>query len=91
MNDAQLDDVEYLLPSIGLPTLESVLSELDSELDSTDGGMAPTPTPSMDDNFQRSGSILRHMVLQGIKSQISSAAVSFTLFHQNENKFKIKL
>lgn len=73
----QLDDAEYLLPSIGLPTLESVLSELDSELDFTDGSgiMAPTPTPSMDDSFQRSGSILRHMVLQGIKSQISSAAV----------------
>lgn len=77
----KLDDVEYLLPSIGLPTLESVLSELDSELDFTDGGiMAPTPTPSMDDSFQRSGSILRHMVLQGIKSQISSAAVSFNYF-----------
>lgn len=62
-----------------MPTLESVLSELDggdSDIISESGFLASaTPTPSMDE-LPRMGTILRHIVLQGVTSQVSSAAVS---------------
>lgn len=74
-----LDDVEYSIPPLGvLPTLESVLSEFegDSDIASTNTVPAPTPTPSMggDENTRAGGSILRHVLLQGVSSQTSSAA-----------------
>lgn len=73
----QLDDTEYSLPAVDqLPTLESVLHDLDSELDNDSylGNIsAPTPTPSTDDT-SRIGSMLRHSVLHSISNQISSAA-----------------
>lgn len=75
----QLDDTEYSLPPVdGLPTLESVLHDLDSELDNaSDSGnaYAPTPTPSTEsDGLSRVGSMLRHSIMQGVSNQISTAA-----------------
>lgn len=71
-----MDDFEYSIPAIDkLPTLESVLSEIDSDLDSASGifsRIAPTPTPSMEES-QRLGSILKHSVVQGITTQLMSA------------------
>lgn len=65
-----------------MPSLESVLNELDGDSDIiSDAGFtpAPTPTPSYDDQ-KKSGTILRHIVLQGVTSQIGSAAVSITSY-----------
>lgn len=73
-----MDDAEYSIPIVDhLPTLESVLSELDSDFDNvsyTGNTIAPTPTPSIDDHH-KFNSILRHIILQGVTSQIGSAAV----------------
>ncbi|XP_055378489.1 vacuolar protein sorting-associated protein 8 homolog [Condylostylus longicornis] len=72
-----LDDAEYSIPQLdSLPTLESVLNDFDADSDIISDGQfpAPTPTPSIADETTRAGSILRHVVLQGITSQISSAA-----------------
>ncbi|XP_058066857.1 vacuolar protein sorting-associated protein 8 homolog [Anopheles bellator] len=92
----ELDDEEYSIPAVDtLPTLESVLSEIDSDLDSvsalgvvsrhaTNGGLqssiaddsygggTTTPTPSLDDHLKLE-SILRHVVLQGVTAQLTSA------------------
>ncbi|XP_055528729.1 vacuolar protein sorting-associated protein 8 homolog [Wyeomyia smithii] len=93
----ELDDEEYALPAVDqLPTLESVLSEIDSDLDSAsalgrcavDGGsitsgatasdravgeLGSTPTPSISDDYLRLESILRHVILQGVTAQVTSA------------------
>lgn len=64
-----------------LPSLDAVMSEIDSDIDSinstilADNKFSQTPTPSFDDR-QQSGSILRHVIYQGITAQIGSAAVS---------------
>lgn len=75
--------MEYAIPVVDMmPSLESVLNELDGDLDfiSTTGSIsAPTPTPSLDDQ-KKSGTILRHVILQGITPQIASAAVSLIKF-----------
>lgn len=86
----QLDDQEYALPSVDtLPTLESVLHDLDSEFDNdSDLGRlstsaTPTPGGATDSSSQshhdstsasRIGSMLRHSTLQSVSKQISSAA-----------------
>ncbi|XP_055608926.1 vacuolar protein sorting-associated protein 8 homolog [Uranotaenia lowii] len=94
----ELDDEEYSIPAVSeLPTLESVLSEIDSDLDSASalgrfatervgsstssyanngrgGDLGSTPTPSiMGDDYVKLESILRHVVLQGVTAQLSSA------------------
>ncbi|XP_062535146.1 vacuolar protein sorting-associated protein 8 homolog [Armigeres subalbatus] len=83
----ELDDEEYSIPAVDqLPTLESVLSEIDSDLDSVSvagrtvvdggvvsGGLGSTPTPSLNDDYMRMESILRHVVLQGVTAQVTSA------------------
>ncbi|XP_049539400.1 vacuolar protein sorting-associated protein 8 homolog [Anopheles darlingi] len=97
----ELDDEEYSIPAVDtLPTLESVLSEIDSDLDSVSAlgvvgrhasnggvqssiaeddiiqsgsrGSGATPTPSLDDHLKLE-SILRHVVLQGVTAQLTSA------------------
>ncbi|XP_058128203.1 vacuolar protein sorting-associated protein 8 homolog [Anopheles ziemanni] len=89
----ELDDEEYAIPAVDtIPTLESVLSEIDSDLDSVsalgihqsngngsgthtslaDDCSATTPSPSLDDHL-RLESILRHVVLQGVTAQLTSA------------------
>uniref|UniRef100_A0A6B2EJN7 Putative vacuolar assembly/sorting protein vps8 n=1 Tax=Phlebotomus kandelakii TaxID=1109342 RepID=A0A6B2EJN7_9DIPT len=75
----ELDDVEYFLPTVEtMPTLESVLQDLDFDDGSTsDLGMPVTPSPSISismDEQPRIGSLLRHLVLQGVTTQVSSAA-----------------
>jgi hypothetical protein len=70
----QIDDVEEL------PSLDAVMSEMDSDIDSinsllADNKLAQTPTPSFDDRNQ-TGSLLRHVIFQGVTAQIGSAAVS---------------
>lgn len=75
----QLDDIEYSIPALhSIPTLENVLIDLDGDSDiySEIGLQTATPTPSMDE-YPRMGTILRHVVLQGVTVQISSAAVTF--------------
>ncbi|XP_065093057.1 vacuolar protein sorting-associated protein 8 homolog [Ochlerotatus camptorhynchus] len=86
----ELDDEEYSIPAVDqLPTLESVLSEIDSDLESVSalgrtvvdgattngrgGDLGSTPTPSMAEDYMRMESILRHVVLQGVTAQVTSA------------------
>lgn len=73
-----MDDVEYSIPAINeLPTLESVLTDLDGDSDIiSEAGllMTATPTPSMDDT-PKMGTIWRHIILQGVSAQIASATV----------------
>lgn len=74
----QLDDIEYSIPAINeIPTLESVLTDLDGDSDiiSEAGLLTATPTPSMDDT-PKMGTIWRHIILQGVSAQITSATVN---------------
>lgn len=64
-----------------LPSLDAVMSEMDSDIDSINSSLLAdkfnhTPTPSFDDKQHQTGSILRHVLFQGITTQIGSAAVS---------------
>lgn len=76
---SKLDDVEYSIPALNaMPTLENVLTDMDGDSDfgSVIGiGQPPTPTLSMDDASPKLGTILRHVMLQGVSSQVGSAAV----------------
>lgn len=80
----QLNDAEYLLPAVDfMPSLESVLHDLDAYSDTTSDNNIPiptpsaTPTPSLDEQQQsKAGTILRHIILQGVTAQVSSAVVS---------------
>ncbi|XP_017489159.1 PREDICTED: vacuolar protein sorting-associated protein 8 homolog [Rhagoletis zephyria] len=81
-----LDDVEYSIPPTNtLPTLESALSEFEADSDiGSELGVpvpAPTPTPSIaEEGGVRNGgaggggSIMRYAMLQGVSTQIASAA-----------------
>lgn len=77
----QIDDLS-IPPVEELPSLDAVMSEIDSDMDSLNSNLladhkfSQTPTPSFDDR-QQTGSILRHVIFQGITAQIGSAAVSF--------------
>ncbi|XP_052893448.1 vacuolar protein sorting-associated protein 8 homolog isoform X2 [Anopheles moucheti] len=69
----ELDDDEYAIPAVDtLPTLESVLSEIDSDLDSVSAVGETTPTPSLEEHLKME-SILRHVVLHGVTAQLTSA------------------
>lgn len=81
----QLDDQEYALPTVDtLPTLESVLHDLDSEFGDNDSdcriSSTATPTPSEHlhppphPTTSRIGSMLRHSTLHSVSNQIGSAA-----------------
>lgn len=72
----QLDDNEYSIPHVDMmPSLESVLSELDADSDIiSDMGDRFTPTPSIDDR-PKSGTMLRQIILQGVTAQMASASV----------------
>lgn len=72
----QLDDAEYSIPHVDMmPSLESILSELDTDSDIiSDVSVRITPTPSIDDR-PKTGTMLRHVLLQGVTSQITSASV----------------
>lgn len=64
-----------------LPSLDAVMSEIDSLEDSSsnllvDNKFSQTPTPSFD-GANQAGSILSHIIYQGITAQIGSAAVSY--------------
>ena len=74
----QIDDLS-IPPLEDLPSLDAVMTEIDSDIDSInstllgDNKFSQTPTPSFDER-QQSGSILRHVIFQGITAQIGSAA-----------------
>lgn len=74
----QIDDLS--IPAVeDLPSLDAIMSEMDSDIDSINSSFLAdkinqTPTPSFD--RQQSGSILRHVIFQGVTAQIGSAAVS---------------
>lgn len=72
----KLDDAEYSIPHVDMmPSLESILSELDTDSDIiSDVSVRITPTPSIDDR-PKTGTMLRHVLLQGVTSQITSASV----------------
>lgn len=58
-----------------MPSLESVLSELDADSDIiSETGDRFTPTLSIDDR-PKSGTMLRQVILQGVSAQIASASV----------------
>ncbi|XP_055322181.1 vacuolar protein sorting-associated protein 8 homolog [Sitodiplosis mosellana] len=71
----ELDDAEYSIPHVDMmPSLESILSELDTDSDIiSDVSVRITPTPSIDDR-PKTGTMLRHVLLQGVTSQITSAS-----------------
>lgn len=83
---SQLDDAEYSIPHVDMmPSLESILNELDGDSDViSDVSLRITPTPSIDER-SKTGTMLRHVLLQGVTSQIASASVSVHL-SVNENK-----
>ncbi|CRL04854.1 CLUMA_CG017907, isoform A [Clunio marinus] len=76
-----LDEIDDLsIPPVEeLPSLDAIMSEFDSDLDSIsnnllgDNRINPTPTPSFDEK-QQTGSILRHVIFQGVTTQIGSAS-----------------
>lgn len=79
---SQIDDDLSSLPPVGeLPSLDAILTEFDSDLDSLNSStlavdkVNATPT-SFDDKHHLTGSILRHVLYQGITGQIASASVS---------------
>ena len=81
MSALQIDDSLYSIPPEDqLPSLETVLIEIDSDMDnfSVDKSIQinynNTPTPSVD--AKHTGSILRHCIFQGVTTQIASAAVT---------------
>lgn len=84
----QLDDNEYSIPHVDMmPSLESVLSELDADSDIiSDVGDRFTPTPSLDDR-PKSGTMLRHIILQGVSAQMASASVNICLAHTYRGQF----
>lgn len=61
-----------------MPTLESILSDFDGDSDVYSESAlttSQTPTQSLDDQqTQKMGTILRHIVLQGVTTQLTSAA-----------------
>lgn len=75
-----MDDVEYSIPPLStLPTLESILSDFDGDSDVYSESaltISQTPTQSLDEQQtqQKMGTILRHIVLQGVTTQLTSAA-----------------
>lgn len=75
----KIDDILYSIPPAELPSLDAVMNEMDSDIDSINSSVLAdktnyTPTPSLDLKLQ-SGSILRHVIFQGVTAQIGSAAV----------------
>lgn len=76
----QIDDLS-IPPVEELPSLDAIMSEIDSDIDSINNSLLgdikfnQTPTPSYDE--KQSGSILRHVIFQGVTAQIGSAAVIF--------------
>lgn len=76
----QLNDAEYAIPSVHtMPTLESVLNDLDENFDDlSDAEFFNTGSGSTHsfDNYQNS-SILKHVLLQGVTTQLKSASVNF--------------
>ena len=75
----KIDDILYSIPPSELPSLDAVMNEIDSDIDSINSSVLAdktnyTPTPSLDLKLQ-SGSILRHVIFQGVTAQIGSAAV----------------
>lgn len=75
----KIDDILYSIPPAELPSLDAVMNEIDSDIDSISSSVLAdktnyTPTPSLDLKLQ-SGSILRHVIFQGVTAQIGSAAV----------------
>lgn len=67
----QLNDVEYDIPTVIPPSLESVLWELESEEGSDNASLH-----SLQSLNQKCRSMLYHGILQGISSQVSSAGVN---------------
>ncbi|KAK4877325.1 hypothetical protein RN001_009831 [Aquatica leii] len=64
----ELNDIEYDIPSVAAPSLESVLWELESEEGSDSASLH-----SLHSLSQKSRSMLYHGILQGISSQVASA------------------
>lgn len=58
-----------------MPSLESVLNELDTDSDAVSDISRFTPTPSMDDRV-KTGTMLRQTMLQGVTAQLASASVN---------------
>lgn len=63
-----------------MPSLESVLHDLEADSDiiinDIEPSFVPTPTPSLDDPTKTS-TFLRHVILNGVTSQVSSAVVRY--------------
>lgn len=71
-----MDDAEYSIPHVDMmPSLESILNELDTDSDVVSDISRITPTPSLDERT-KTGTILRHIMYQGVTSQLASASVT---------------
>jgi hypothetical protein len=83
----QIDDDLSLPPAGELPSLDAVMNEIDSDIDSINSSsliadgrkIIQTPTPSFQEERHQTGSILRHVIFQGVTAQIGSAAVGYAL------------
>lgn len=79
----QIDDDLSILPVAELPSLDAIMNEIDSDLDidsiNSSNILADNKrtsyTPTFNDEKHQSGSILRHVIFQGVTAQISSASV----------------
>lgn len=83
--EKQIDD-DLSIPPVGeLPSLDTVLNEIDSDLDIDSinssnlilSDKRTSQTPTLNEEKQHSGSILRHVIFQGVTAQLSSASVSY--------------
>lgn len=79
----QIDDDLSIPPVAELPSLDAIMNEIDSDLDidSINSNNILTDnkrtsyTPTSHDEKHQSGSILRHVIFQGVSAQLSSASV----------------
>ncbi|KAK9877821.1 hypothetical protein WA026_020057 [Henosepilachna vigintioctopunctata] len=65
----KINDSEFDIPSVATPSLESILSDMESE----DGSIDNASLNSFQSTDMKLHSVLSHCILQGITSQITSA------------------
>jgi hypothetical protein len=68
-----------------LPTIDTVLNEFDNDLDSINSSEKNFSTSTSKQDKNQEGSILRHVLFNGISTQIASAAVSTGNFFAKRN------
>lgn len=75
----KINDIEYDIPSVTTPSLESVLWDMESEEGSDSASLHSLQSMTL--KFR---SMLYHCVLQGLTAQITSAEVSFSSLSETD-------